>query len=73
MKVKSDLSVFFTHYLGLGIVAVGTIWGLGMVFFTDKLRVLGIIIVIISFFIGKYFVFKSKRRKGYIHYYGGRI
>lgn len=73
MKVKGDLSVFFTYYLGIAIWVIGGCLGLGMALFTDKLRIFGLLIVVASFFLGKYFVFKSKRRKGYIHYYGGEI
>jgi len=73
MKLKSDLGVFTTHYLGIGIWIIGGCWGLGMALFVEGLRVFGLVICAASFFIGKYFVFKSKRRKGHIHYYGGEI
>jgi len=53
----------------VGLVVLG---GLGLIFLMNKIF-LGLIIIIIFFMIGRYLIFKSRRRRGHIHYYGGRI
>ena len=60
MVKKSDLSVFSTYYLGLILGISGVL--LGLIFLFSEKKGLGLFIIIISMFIGKFLVFKSKRR-----------
>ena len=69
--MKSDVSVFGGYYLGLIIGVLGTL--LGLIFLFGKQIVLGVIVIIISLAVGKFLVFKARRRKGHIIYDGGKI
>lgn len=68
--MKSDISIFSTYYLGWILAIAGGITGF---FIMLGNATLGLIIVIVSIVIGKYLMFKARRRKGHILYDGGRI
>lgn len=70
MEIKSDIAVFGIKIVGVIIGTVGVLFGLIELFFNVWF---GIIIIIISIFIGKFLVFKSDRRRGHILYDGGAI
>lgn len=68
--MKSDISIFSIYYFGIIIAIIGNIIGLFILFGNTGL---GLVFMIGSIIIGKYLMFKAKRRKRYILYDGGNI
>ena len=69
--VKSDAGVFGTRILGYVIGIFGALFGLILII--GNKTTAGAIIVVISLIVGRYLIWKSKRREGHIIYDGGRI
>jgi hypothetical protein len=69
-KMKNDLAIFSTYYLGLIGGTIGVFFGLLMCF---RSGILGFTIILLSFAIGKFLIFKARRRTGHIIYNGGYI
>ena len=67
--MKSDSAVFGGYWFGIIIGAFGGIVGL-LVAFVGGYPI-GLVKAIISIFIGGYLVFKARRGKGNVIYYGG--
>jgi len=68
--MKSDISVFVGWWLAFILGGIGMFFGFILLFGNT---ILGLVVMIVSFFVARYWMFKAKRRKGLIIYQGGEI
>ncbi len=67
--MKSDFAVFSGYYGGMILGTLGILLG---VFILAHGSGFGVLVIITSIFLGKYLIFKARRGKGHVVYYGGR-